>query len=269
MAEQSQFDPRIERAHGARIYDYLLGGKDNFAVDRAAADAAVQLWPSLPTHMRANREFMHRAVRFLAAEAGLDQFLDVGTGIPTSPNLHEVAQNARPRARVVYADNDPTVLAHARALMPSTTFGEIAYAQSDLRSPDELLAAPELIATLDFDRPVALTLIGVLQFLEDDAEALDVVGRLVAALPPGSYVAATIATDDAEPERLARIREIFHDHGEGLRWRSEEQADQFFTGLDLVEPGLVPMHRWRPDDDAHLAVEDAAIATYAAIGRKG
>lgn len=260
-------DLRTDRAHGARIYDYILGGKDNYAVDRAAGDETVKVWPSLPVHMRANREFMHRAARFLASECGIDQFLDIGTGIPTQPNLHEVVQEVRPDAHVVYTDNDPIVLAHARALMMSSDEGGTAYVESDLRDPEALLSAPELRETLDLDRPVGLMLIGVVHFIEDDA-ALDVVRRIVGAMPAGSYVAATVATDDFAPEMLARVRETYHQHGEELCWRSRAQTEEFFEGLELVEPSIVQMHKWRPDDDSYRSVPDADIAMYGGIGRK-
>lgn len=268
MTEENAVDLRTDRAHGARIYDYILGGKDNFAVDRDAGDATVQVWPALPVHMRANREFMHRAARFLARERGIDQFLDIGTGIPTQPNLHEVVQEVRPEARVVYTDKDPIVLAHARALMVSAARGRTAYVQSDLRAPEELLASQELRETLDLQRPIGLVLVAVVHFIEDDEEALGVVRRIVDVLPPGSFVAATVATDDFAPERLARVRETYHAHGETLRWRNEAQTEQFFEGLELVEPGIVQMHKWRPDDDSYDSVPEEDIAMYGGIGRK-
>ncbi|MBB5159232.1 SAM-dependent methyltransferase [Saccharopolyspora phatthalungensis] len=261
-------DLRTDRAHGARIYDYILGGKDNYAVDRAAAEATKQIWPALPVHMRANREFMHRAGRYLATECGIDQFLDIGTGIPTPPNLHEVVQEVRPQARVVYTDNDPIVLVHARALMSSTKQGRTAYVEADLRDPDTILASQEFRQTLDPSRPIGLMLIAVVHFIEDDDEALDVVRRIIDVLPSGSYVAATIATDDFAPEMLAEVRRTYHEHGETLRWRSHAQAAQYFHGLDLVEPGIVQMHKWRPDNDTARNVPEADIAMYGAIAHK-
>ncbi|RRO14732.1 SAM-dependent methyltransferase [Saccharopolyspora rhizosphaerae] len=267
MAEGVQ-DLRTDVAHGARIYDYILGGKDNYAVDRAAAEASQQVWPALPVHMRANREFMHRAGRFLATERGVDQFLDIGTGIPTSPNLHEVVQEVEPEARVVYTDNDPIVLAHARALMSRTGQGRTAYVEADLRDPDTILSSREFRETLDPDRPIALMLIAVVHFIEDDDEALDVVRRIVEVLPSGSYVAATIATDDYAPELLAEVRRAYHEHGETLKFRDHDQALRFFDGLEVLEPGVVQVHKWRPDDPASLDVPEADIAMYAGIARK-
>ncbi|WP_243795251.1 SAM-dependent methyltransferase [Saccharopolyspora gloriosae] len=261
-------DLRTDRAHGARIYDYILGGKDNYAVDRAAGEAGLQVWPALGVHMRANRTFMHRAGRFLAQECGVRQFLDIGTGIPTSPNLHEIVQEAAPETRVVYTDNDPIVLAHARALMTSAERGRTAYPQSDMRDPEALLSAPEVLETLDLDRPVGLMLIGIVHFIEDDEEALAVVRRIIDAMPSGSYVAATVATDDFAPELLAKVADTYHEHGETLRFRSKADSERFFDGLELVAPGLVQMHKWRPDDDEHLALDEADIAMYGGIGRK-
>ncbi|WP_263247525.1 SAM-dependent methyltransferase [Saccharopolyspora rosea] len=266
--QPADVDLRTDRAHGARIYDYILGGKDNYAVDRAAAEATKQVWPALPVHMRANREFMHRAARFLATECGIDQFLDIGTGIPTSPNLHEVVQAVRPEARVVYTDNDPIVLAHARALMTSTEQGRTGYVQADLRDPDTILSSPQFREILRLDRPIGLMLIAVVHFIEDDDEALDVVRRIVDVLPAGSYLAATVATDDFAPDQLAQVRRTYHEHGETLRWRDRAQTERFFEGLDLLDPGIVQMHKWRPDSDAHLAVPDSDIAMYGAIARK-
>ncbi|MER6991660.1 SAM-dependent methyltransferase [Saccharopolyspora hirsuta] len=260
-------DLQTDRAHGARIYDYILGGKDNYAADRAAAEATLQVWPALPVHMRANREFMHRAARYLATECGVDQFLDIGTGIPTSPNLHEVVQEVRPDARIVYTDNDPIVLVHARALMSSTEQGRTAYVDADLRDPDTILNSPEFRETLDLNRPIALMLIAVVHFIEDDEEALAATNRIIDVLPPGSYVAATIATDDFAPQTLAEVRRTYREHGETLRFRTKPRATRFFEGLDLVDPGLVQMHKWRPDAETEKAA-DTDIAMYAAVARK-
>jgi S-adenosyl methyltransferase len=260
-------DLGFDRAHGARIYDYILGGKDNYEMDRHAGDASLEVWPSLRIHMHAGRAFMHRVGRFMAADLGIRQFLDIGTGIPTQPNLHEVVQAVTPDARIIYVDNDPIVLAHARALMTSTPQGRTAYIQADMREPDAILNAPQLRETLDLDQPVGLLLISMLHFIEDDEEALRVVRRVVDVLPSGSYFAATIATDEFAPEPLARVRDQYHAHGETLRWRTKEQAQRFFDGVELVEPGLVQMHKWRPDQ-TDGKIDDADIAMYGAVGRK-
>jgi hypothetical protein len=259
---------RTDVAHGARIYDYILGGKDNYAADRAAGDATLRVWPALRIHMQANRNFMHRVVRHLAAEKGIRQFLDIGTGIPTSPNLHEVAQEVAPECRVVYVDNDPIVLVHARALMNSTPEGKTAYIQADMREPEKIISAPELLDTLDLTRPIGLTLIAMVHFIEDDEEAYRVVRRIVDILPSGSYFAAAIATDDFAPEVLGRVREIYHEHGETLRWRTLAQAERFFEGLELEEPGVVQIHKWHPDPKDIRRINDADIAMYGAIARK-
>jgi len=259
-------DLAIDRAHGARIYDYILGGKDNYAVDRAAGDASMRLWPALRVHMWENRSFMHRVARHLA-ELGVRQFLDIGTGIPTSPNLHEVVQSVAPDARVVYVDRDTTVLAHARARMASSPEGRTAYVCADMRDPDAVLGAPQLRATLDLEEPVALTLIAVLHYVPEDDVAHEVVRRLVDALAPGSYLAASIATDDFDPLPLAEVQRVYEAYGEKVRCRSRAQAERYFTGLDLLDPGLVQIHKWRPEPGA-APIPDADIAMYGAVARK-
>jgi S-adenosyl methyltransferase len=261
-------DINTDVAHPARVYDYWLGGKDNFPADRALAEMMIQAIPNMRGLAAANRAFLRRAVRHLAGEAGIRQFLDIGTGIPTSPNLHEVVQEVKPDARIVYTDNDPIVLAHARALMSRTGQGKTTYVDADLRDPDTILGSREFRETLDPDRPIGLMLIAVVHFIEDDDEALDVVRRIVDVLPSGSYVAATIATDEYAPELLAEVRRAYREHGETLKFRDHGTALRFFDGLEIVEPGLVQMHKWRPDDLASLQVPEADIAMYAAIARK-
>jgi SAM-dependent methyltransferase len=217
-------------------------------------------------HMRENRRFMHRVARHLA-ERGVRQFLDIGTGIPTSPNLHEVVQAVAPDARVVYVDNDPTVLAHARARMTGTPEGRTAYVCADMREPDTVLDAPQLRATLDLDEPVGLTLIAVLHFITDDDLAQQVVQELVAALAPGSHVAASVATNDFAPIPLAGVQRVYEAYGETVRWRSKEQAEGFFAGLDLVDPGVVQVHKWHPGPET-TPISEADIAMYGAVARK-
>lgn len=257
-----------EQAHSARLYDYILGGKDNYTADRVAAHKLLRAWPGVKDSMLANRAFMHRVATFLAQEAGIRQFLDIGTGIPTPPNLHEVVQEVRPDARIVYTDNDPIVLVHARALMAGSEQGRTAYVEADLRDPDTILSSPEFRETLDPNRPIGLMLIAVVHFIEDDDEALDVVRRIVDVLPSGSHLAATVATDDFAPEMLAEVRRTYHEHGETLRWRDLSQTERFFDGLELVDPGIVQMHKWRPDDDTYRQIPEADIAMYGAIARK-
>ncbi|GAB7045283.1 SAM-dependent methyltransferase [Catenuloplanes indicus] len=266
--ERRSEDLQTDRAHGARIYDYILGGKDNFAVDREAGENSLRIWPALKPHMRANRDFMHRVARYLAAECGIRQFLDIGTGLPTSPNLHEIVQQVDPAARVVYTDNDPLVLAHARALMLGTVQGRTAYVDADMRDPRTILSAPEFGATLDLTEPVGLLLIAIVHFIEDDAEALRVVRQVLDVLPSGSYLAMSIATDEFDPVPLAEVQREYNRLGEKLIFRDRATALRFFDGLELCEPGLVQVHKWRPDGTGDQGVEDKDIAMYGAVARK-
>lgn len=261
-------DLRTDRAHGARIYDYILGGKDHYAIDREAGDAALRVWPGLRIHMQANRAFMHRSARYLTAEQGIHQFLDIGTGIPTSPNLHEVVQSVAPASRVVYVDNDPIVLVHARALMDSSTEGKTDYIDADLKQPEKILSAPQLRNTLDLNQPIGLMLIAMVHFILDDDEAYQVVREVVDALPSGSFFTATIATDDFAPAVLGRVADEYASRGEPLRWRSKAQCERFFDGLELLDPGVVQMHKWRPDSSDVGAIADEDIAMYAGVARK-
>jgi len=259
---------RTDQAHGARIYDYILGGKDNFAVDREAGENSLKIWPALRVHMQANRSFMHRVGRFLAAECGIRQFLDIGTGLPTPPNLHEIVQSVDPTARVVYTDNDPLVLAHARALMLGTEQGQTAYVAADMRDPQTIISAPEFRDTLDLNQPVGLLLIAIVHFIEDDTEARRVVRQVVDVLPSGSYLAMSIATDEFDPIPLAKVQREYNRLGETLIFRDRTTALGFFDGLELVEPGLVQMHKWRPDGTEAPGVADKDIAMYGAVARK-
>jgi hypothetical protein len=259
---------QTDRAHGARIYDYILGGKDNFAVDREAGEGSLRIWPALRVHMQANRSFMHRVARFLATECGVRQFLDIGTGLPTSPNLHEIVQSADPTARVVYTDNDPLVLAHARALMLGTAQGRTAYIAADMRDPQSIVTAPEFLRTLDLKQPVGLLLIAIVHFIEDDAEALRVVRQVLDVLPAGSYLAMSIATDIFDPIPLAKVQREYNRLGETLIFRDRAKALAFFDGLELVEPGLVQVHKWRPDGSESPGIADQDIAMFGAVARK-
>jgi hypothetical protein len=242
-------DLRTDIPHPARMYDYYLGGKDNFPADRAAAAQVVQLLPSAPAGSRANRRFLGRAVRY-AAELGIRQFLDIGTGIPASNNTHEVAQAASPDARVVYVDNDPIVLTHARALLRGTAEGRTAYIDADFRDPDSILQAAQTKELLDFTQPVALLVVALLHFFSDTDNPQALLARYVEALPPGSLLILTHGTGELmDPEIAARIEDTYTKSGLNIRSRSHVQVLEFFKGLDLVEPGLVPVHEWRPDPD--------------------
>jgi S-adenosyl methyltransferase len=260
-------DLRIDQPHPARLYDYLLGGKDNYPADREAAEQAIADGIDLRAAARQNRAFLRRASHYLAADAGIRQFLDIGTGIPTSPNLHEIVQAVGPESRVVYVDNDPLVLTHARALLTSTPQGRTAYLDADLRDPASILAAPELHHTLDLTRPVALSLFAILHFIPDDAGAYDIVRILVAALPAGSYLAISHGTADFDPgmhESVARYRA----QGIPTQARSHDEIARFFDGLDLVDPGIEVLHRWRPDGPTPPGITDATTSVYGAVARK-
>jgi len=258
-------DLRTDKPHSARIYDHLLGGKDNFPADREAAEVTIAAFPSVRVAARANRSFMIRAVRHLAGEAGVGQFLDVGTGIPTSPNLHEAVQVINPVARVVYTDSDPVVLAHARALLTSTPEGRTAYLDADLRDPESILAAPDLRDTIDLSQPVALCLIAVLHFLSPADDPHGIVSRLLDALPAGSYLVISHATADFNPA-VETAAAGYRERGVPFHPRSRAEVARFADGLELAEPGLVVVHHWRPD--AASALPDGDVSCYGALARK-
>ena len=263
--QQGSGSARIDTtvAHPARRYDYWLGGKDNFAADRESGDAIAAVFPAIRVAVLENRRFLRRAVTFLAGQQGIRQFLDIGTGIPTSPNVHEVAQRFAPTARIVYVDNDPVVLAHARALLTSSPEGATAYVDADLRGPDKILN--EAQGTLDLTQPVALLLIATVHFIPDEDDPYGIVARLVAALPPGSYLIMSHATSDYLPEEVvADIASGRHGAGK-LRTRSE--FARFFDGLELVQPGIVPVAEWRAEDEPGPRPTPADTAVYAAAAR--
>jgi hypothetical protein len=251
--------------NSARIWNYWLGGKDNYPVDREAGDRYREIYPEIVDVARASRQFLARAVRFLAGEAGVRQFLDIGTGLPTVDNTHEVAQRVAPGAKVVYVDNDPVVLAHARALLTSPE-GITAYVDADLHDPGEILAAAA--RTLDFDRPIGLMLLGILGHIDDDDEARSIVRRLVAALPSGSYLTVCEGTNDTY-ETGVEAQDLYNQSGAvPYRLRSAEQVAGFFEGLELVEPGVVSCPRWRPEP-GHLRLHpDEEMDQFAGVARK-
>ncbi|MGW7526420.1 SAM-dependent methyltransferase [Streptomyces sp. NPDC054783] len=254
------------KPHPARMYDWYLGGKDNYPVDEAMGRQMLALDPRVPVMARVNRAFMHRATRWLAQQ-GLRQFLDLGTGIPTQPNLHQIAQQVAPDARIVYCDNDPIVLAHAAALLRSTPEGATEYLQADVRDPDAIIAGAKEI--LDLDRPVALSLIALLHFISDEDGAHDLVSRLLGELPSGSYLMMTHATADFTPEESAAATEKLKAAGVTLALRSRDEFTQFFTGLDLVEPGVEIVHRWHPElGEPVPGQDDGVIPGYGAVARK-
>ena len=233
-------------SHSARIWNYWLGGKDNFAVDREAGDKVAAMLPSIVVQARADRAFLGRAIRYLAGEAGVRQFLDIGTGLPTADNTHEVAQRVAPEARIVYADNDPMVLLHARALLTSSPEGVCDYIDGDLREPDQIL--DQAARTLDFTRPVALMLLGIVHHIPDTDQAYSIVRQLTAALAPGSYL--TINHSTSAVHGAAMEEAVAHWNRVGtpsMTLRTPQQIARFFDGLDLLEPGVVSCSRWRPD----------------------
>ncbi|MFE1592943.1 SAM-dependent methyltransferase [Nocardia sp. NPDC058705] len=257
-------------AHEARVYDYWLGGKDNYPADRALGDAIGQHVPAIKTMARANRAFLGRAVRHLVGEAGITQFLDIGTGIPTAGNTHEVAQQLDPHARVVYVDKDPIVLAHARALMSSTPQGRTRFIHADLHDPRSILDHPDLASTLDLGEPVAIMLVAIMMYFPDSDRPRDIVAELLDAVPSGSYIAITHPTADFAPEAVAGVTAAAHAAGISFHPRSHAETSELFAGTTLIDPGLVPVAAWRPElTDRPVAVAEAESAWYwAGIGRK-
>ncbi|MFL6053087.1 MAG: SAM-dependent methyltransferase [Actinoallomurus sp.] len=250
------------KAHPSRRYDYWLGGKDNFAADRESAEMVASGFPTIRLAAVENRKFLRRAVSHLVRDLGMDQFLDIGTGLPSAGNVHEVAQGIDPRARIVYVDNDPIVLAHARALLTSTPEGATAYLDADLRDPEKILAQPDLSRTLDLTRPVVLMMVAVLHFITDEEDPYDLVRTLVGALPSGSLVVLTHGTSDhLTPEELAESDEANKRSGVPFRLRTSEEFARFFTGLDLLDPGITSVVDWRPDEpvEQRPAVEDVSM----------
>ncbi|MEY9844281.1 SAM-dependent methyltransferase [Streptacidiphilus sp. BW17] len=260
-------DLRTDIAHSARVYDYMLGGKTNFPADREAGDRILAEWPEARDSARAARAVMHRMVHRLAEVHGIRQFLDIGTGIPTAPNVHEIVQAVEPSSRVVYVDNDPIVLAHARALLSSTPEGRTAYVEGDLRDPDAILADVEKRGTLDFTRPVALTLINLVHFYSDEA-VQELVPRLLAPLAPGSFLALTAGTADAAPKRAEIASRRYTEAGIENHLRTRVQVERFFRGLELDEPGVALINHWHPDVDDETVLPDDETMAYAGIGRK-
>jgi hypothetical protein len=253
----------INVPHSARIYDYWLGGKDNFAVDRAVGDAMIKAIPGMRYMAAENRKFVHRVARDLVSAEGVRQFLDVGTGIPTRPNLHEIAQGIAPESRVVYVDNDPIVLVHARALMISSEQGRSEYISADLRAPESILDDKTLRDTLDLDAPVGLTLIAILMLIADEDDPWSKVAALRDAMPSGSLLAITHPTADFAPDEVNEAVAAATGAGMTLVARPEADVRRFFGDWPLLEPGLVPVSSWRPDepvDNPHAAYYWAGVA---------
>jgi hypothetical protein len=261
MDDRASFDTSV--AHQARIYDYWLGGKDNYAADRKAAESALAAYPGVVTGARANRQFLARAVRHLAADVGIRQFLDIGTGIPTANNTHEVAQAAAPESRVVYVDYDPVVLIHARALLASNDQGLVEYIDADLRDTGAILE--QASRTLDFSQPIAIMLIAIMHAVGDDDDPYQIVATLLDAVPPGSYLTLSHVASDIDPEQIAeataRLNQLSHQH---FTLRDHAQVVRFFDGLELLEPGVVRVEEWRVPEQQ---IRDRS-AVWGGIGRK-
>jgi S-adenosyl methyltransferase len=254
----------VSVAHPARICDFWLGGKDNFASDRKAAEAGIRAFPGTVQSVRASRAFLARAVRYLAAEAGIRQFLDIGTGLPTADNAHEVAQAIAPECRVVCVDNDPVVLLHAHALLTGTTAGVTGFIDADLRDPEKILA--DTASLLDLTQPVAVLLFGILHFIQDDEDPYQIVRVLMDAMPAGSHLAVSHFAKDVFPEQMAAFARAINGYSSveaALRDRAE--VSRFFRGLDLVEPGVVQVSKWRPRTEMENAVP---AALWGGVGRK-
>jgi hypothetical protein len=256
------FDTSV--AHVARVYNYWLGGKDNFAADRAAAEQAMSAFPGIVLSARANRAFLRRTVTYLARAAGIRQFLDIGTGIPSANNTHEVAQSVAADSRIVYVDNDPVVLAHARALLTSSLNGATDYIDADLRQADQILAGAA--RTLDFSQPVAVMLMAILQHLNDDDDPYAVVGKLMSAVPSGSYLVLSHPAKDIHAAEMAAMAErLNRTMAEKVTFRGEAEVLGFFTGLELVEPGMTNVPDWRPDTEEEAA---SPAALWGGVARK-
>ncbi|MFI9751150.1 SAM-dependent methyltransferase [Streptomyces collinus] len=291
--DPAELQRRIDssKAHPARVYDVFLGGKDHYPADRNAAAAALAANPRGYLDVRHNRDFLRRAVTSLVEQDGIRQFLDIGTGLPTAENVHQIAQRVAPESRVVYVDNDPVVLAHARALLTSGPEGRTDYIDADLRDPARILE--QAATTLDFDRPIALCLVAILHFVADE-EAYSLVSGLLDELPAGSRLMLSHLTEDLNPENIRAVQRTYTERGFTFVLRSRADVERFFTenGLEITDPGVVPAHRWRPDhaapvpeqpEESFLAgleeiekvryrdindVTDADINVYAAIGAK-
>lgn len=255
---------RTDVSHAARVWSYWLGGMSHYPVDAEVGDRIVAMVPELPRSAVADRRFLSRAVRFLAGEAGIRQFLDIGSGLPAGDSTHEVAQRVDPGCRIVCVDNDPLVLAHARALLCGSPEGATAYVDGDVHDPEAILR--EAARTLDLGRPVALTLLGVLNFVLDTDEAVSIVRRLLDAVPSGSYLVVSHPTTEVDGAAMTAAVEYWNDRGSApMTLRTRGELARFFEGLELLEPGLVTCSRWRPEEDEAGLVD---VAHWAGVARK-
>jgi S-adenosyl methyltransferase len=261
--QPTELDPSV--AHIARVYDYWLGGKDNYAADREGAEHVIAAYPTILASVRAQRAFLGRAVQYLAADAGIRQFLDIGTGLPSANNTHEVAQREAPESRIVYVDKDPIVLAHARALLTSTPAGATAYIDADLRDTGKVLQKAG--DTLDFGRPVAVMLVGILHCIPNEDDPPGIVAQLLGAVPSGSYLVVAHPAKDIHATQIGdaamRLNRLM---SEPVTLRTHAEVCRFFEGLEMVEPGVVQLHRWRTGTAG--VSPDHDLANYGAVGRK-
>ena len=264
-APRNELQINTSVVHSARFWNYLLGGRDNYAVDREAAEEILLLIPSLRDTVRAERRFLVRAVQYLAGEARIRQFLDIGTGLPTASNTHEVAQLVAPESHIVYVDNDPLIMAHARALLTSTPEGATDYIHADIQRPDVILA--EAAQTLDFTQPVGLMLLGILNFIPDTDQAHEIVHRLVAALPSGSYLVISHPTEEIDGAAMKEAMRLWNESGAApIVARSRQELIRFFDGLELLDPGVVSCSLWRPDTSEIGA--PVPVFHFSGVGRK-
>ncbi|MDG4832880.1 SAM-dependent methyltransferase [Solwaraspora sp. WMMD1047] len=261
---QSGIDTTV--AHNARVWDFWLGGKDNYQIDREIGERIRQMVPHIDAVARADRAFLARATRFLAGEAGIRQFLDIGTGLPTANNTHEVAQATAPESRIVYVDNDPLVLVHARALLTSNPEGATDYIEADLREPEKILS--QAARTLDFDKPIAIMLLGVVNFIPDTGQAQTIIDRLLAAVPAGSYLALTHPTTELGGEGNVEAMKFYNEHATPkICARTGAEIGRFVEQLELVEPGLVSCAMWRAEPNPDGS-PPARVPQYGVVGRK-
>jgi hypothetical protein len=250
--------------HVSRVYNYLLGGKDHFAADRAVAEPVINAYPAVVVGVRAHRAFLLRTVQYLAAEAGIRQFLDIGIGLPMQDNTHEIAQREAPDARIVYVDNDPMVLSHARALLTGRPEGRVNYIDADLRNTKKILS--EAASVLDFSKPVAILLLGILHGIPDEDDPFGIVAELLRAVPSGSYLAISHIASDVDDQAMVALDEYNRRVTDPITPRTHAEVSRAFDGLDLVAPGVVQIHRWRPSAEELSLARD--IPSYGAVGRK-
>jgi len=261
--ERTAIDTTV--SHSARIWNYWLGGKDNYQVDREVGEQILGFVPELVRSARADRQFLLRAVQYLAGKEGIRQFLDIGTGLPTADNTHQVAQRVAPDSRIVYVDNDPLVLVHARALLTSTPQGACDYLEADARDPGAILRGAA--RTLDLAQPVAIMMLGILNFVLDDSEAQSVVRQLLDGVPPGSYLAISHPTTEVDAEPMTQAVQFWNQQGSAqMTLRTREEIARFFDGTDLADPGVVSCSRWRPDHDQ--TGEIAEVTHFCGVARK-